>query len=338
MPRNVKTLALAIAAGAVLAAPVQAEDTEVSIRLEWVIQTQFAGFIVAEELGYYAEEGLDVTIRPASPDLKAAVTVVQGTDTFGVGHPHQVIAARSNDAPLVTVLQHGQKTANVYVSRKELGIETPQDVPGHSVGLWFGGDEFEFMSLLSKEGVDTSDIQFIAQGFSIAPWMQGDYDVMMVTRYNELLQVYDQGLTADKLNIIDANEYGTGLLSAGGLFTSERMIEDHPEVVQGFVNASMRGWQWALANIEEASEIVVGLNSELTLGHQVAQLEAMRGLICDGPTLDGKFGMSDMKNWEISQTILLEGEQINRSIDLEKGFTNSFWDNAPEEYKSVDCG
>src|SRR5215213_617036 len=114
-----RVAAAALAAAALLPAAALAQQT---MRLEWFMQGQFAGMIVAHAKGYYKEAGVDLQLLPAGPDIKPAVTVAQGADTFGVGHPNQVIAARANGVPLVMVLQFGQKSASTYIARKESGI------------------------------------------------------------------------------------------------------------------------------------------------------------------------------------------------------------------------
>ncbi len=307
-----------------------------TMRLEWVIQGQFAGPIVAMDKGYYQQEGIDMQLIPAGPDIKPAVTVAQGTDTFGIGHPNQVISARGNGVPLVMVMQFGQKSATTYVVRKEAGIGSVEDMSGNSVGLWFGGDEHEFLAMLDAAGVKQEDVQIISQGFDIIAWLNGDYDVMQVTLFNELLQVYDQGYSKDDLVFLDPSDYGVALVS-GGVFTSEKVIAENPGAVQAMVNATLRGWQDALADPEGAAKIVLKYNSELDEVQQVKQIQAMGDLICAGPTLEGKFGMSMMADWEVSQTVLLGANLIENAIDLSGGFTNSFWEAAPQEYKSVNC-
>jgi NitT/TauT family transport system substrate-binding protein len=312
----------------------QAAET---MRLEWVIQGQFAGPIVALDKGYYKEAGVEMELLPAGPDIKPAVTVAQRTDSFGIGHPNQVIAVRANDVPLVMVLQFGQKSATTYIARKESGISKVQDMPGHSVGLWFGGDEHEFLAMLDAAGVDKSDVDVISQGYDIVGWLNGDYEVMQVTLFNELLQVYDQGFEIEDLVFLDPTEYGVALVS-GGIFTSEKMIEERPDAVQAMVNATMRGWKEAIDDPQAAAEIVLKYNSELDLAQQVDQIKAMGDLICAGPTMDGKFGMSMMADWETSQKVLLGANLIEQGITLEEGFTNKFWEAAPTEYKAVNCG
>ncbi|MDH3376640.1 MAG: ABC transporter substrate-binding protein [Gammaproteobacteria bacterium] len=310
---------------------------EETMRLEWVMQGQFAGPIVALERGYYNDEGIEMKLLPAGPDIKPAVTVAQETDTFGIGHPNQVIAARANDVPLVMVMQFGQKSATTYVVRKEAGVGKVEDMAGHSVGLWFGGDEHEFLAMLDSAGVDQGDVKIISQGYDIVGWLNGDYEVMQVTLFNELLQVYDQGFKKSDLVFLDPSDYGVALVS-GGVFTTQSMINENPAAVQAMVNATLRGWKEALAEPEAAAKIVVKYNSELDEAQQVAQIKAMGDLICAGPTLEGKFGMSTMESWETSQEVLLGAKLIENGIDLSTGFTNQFWEAAPDEYKTVHCG
>ena len=116
------------------------------------------------------------------------------------------------------------------------------------------------------------------------------------------------------------------------------MIEEKPEIVQAVVDATLRGWQWALENPEEAAALVVARNSELDVESQVVQIRAMGDMFCDGPTLEGKFGMSEMADFEVSQTVLLEAGLIDAPIDLSEAFTNAFWEKAPEAYKTLPCG
>jgi NitT/TauT family transport system substrate-binding protein len=307
-----------------------------TMRLEWVIQGQFAGPLVALEKGYYKDAGVKMELLPAGPDLKPAITVAQGTDSFGIGHPNQVIAARANSAPLVTVVQFGHKSASVYIARKETGIKSIKDMKGHSVGLWFGGDEHEFLAMLNAAGINQNDVTIVNQGFDIIAWLHGDYEVMQATIYNELQQVYAQGIKKEDLVFLDASDSGVAMVNTG-IFTTEQVIKDRPEAVQAVVNATLRGWQEALANPEDAAKIVVKYNSEMKVGEQVNQIKAMGDLFCSGSTLEGKFGQSVLAEWETSQKVLLDAKLINQGIDLSKGFTNEFWDKAPAEYKTINC-
>lgn len=318
---------------AALTVNVAAKET---MRLEWVIQGQFAGPLLAFDKGYYKEAGVDMELLPAGPDLKPAITVAQGTDSFGIGHPNQVISARANGAPLVTVAQFGHRSASVYVARKKTGITSIKDMKGHSVGLWFGGDEHEFLAMLRAAGISQDDVRIVNQGFDIIAWLNGDYEVMQATIYNELQQVYAQGIKKEDLVFLDPTDSGVAMVNTG-IFTTEAVIKERPEAVQAVVNATLRGWQEALANPQAAAEIVVRYNSELKVEDQVKQIKAMGELFCSGVTLDGKFGQSVLGEWETVQKILLDAKLIDQAVDLNQGFTNSFWDKAPAEYKKINC-
>lgn len=328
-----RCLAVAAVGSLALTAPAIGKE---SMRLEWVIQGQFAGPIVALEKGYYKEAGVDIELVPAGPDIRPAVTVAQGTDSFGIGHPNQVISARANGAPLVTVVQFGHTAADTYIARKKTGITSIKDMKGHSVGLWFGGDEHEFLAMLDRAGIPQSDVNIINQGFDIASWLHGDYEVMQVTRYNELQQVYAQGIKKEDLVFLEPSDSGVALVNTG-IFTTEKMIKEHPDVVQGVVTATMRGWQDALADPEAAAKTVVKYNSELNLDLQVKQIKAMGDIFCTGVTKEGKFGQSVMSEWETAQKVLTGAKLIDKPVDLSKGFTNDFWEKAPAAYKTVNC-
>ncbi len=322
---------LAGAALALCLTPAAAE----TMRLEWVMQGQFAGPILAFDKGYYKEAGVDIELLPAGPDIKPSVTVATGADTFGIGHPNQVISARANGAPLVMVSQHGQKSATTYIARKDSGINSIKDMAGHSVGLWFGGDEQEFLAMLAQAGIDQSSVKIVSQGYDIIAWLNKDYEVMQVTLYNELQQVYRQGYKKEDLVFLDPSDDAS--IISGGLFTTEKTINENPKAVQAAVDATLRGWKEAIADPKAAAEIVLKYNSELKLDEQIDQIKAMGELFCAGPTLDGEFGKSELKNYEVAQNILVGAKLIDQSIELDKAFTNSFWDKAPAEYKKIDC-
>lgn len=330
MTRFMKTL---FASAALVAASLPAAAE--SMRLEWFMQGQFAGPIVALEKGYYKEAGVDLQLLPAGPDIKASVTVATGADTFGVGHPNQVISGRANGAPLVMITQYGQKSASTYIARKDSGIASIKDMPGHSIGLWFGGDEQEFLAMLASAGIDQSAVKIISQGYDIIGWLNKDYEVMQVKLYNELLQVYRQGYKKEDLVFLDPPEEAS--IISGGLFTTEKEIKENPKAVQAVVDATLRGWKEALADPKAAAEIVVKYNSELKLDEQVDQIKAMGDLFCAGPTLKGEFGKSELKNYEVAQKILVGAKLIDQAIELDKAFTNEFWEKAPADYKSISC-
>ena len=206
--------------------PAQAAD---NLRLEWIIQGQFAGELVALDKGYYKAAGADIQLLPAGSDIKPAVTVAQGSDSFGIGHPNQVVMARSHGAPLVMVTQEGQKSAQVYIARVDSGIKKLEDVRGKKVGSWFGGDEAEFLAMLHTKGMTADDLQFQPEQDNPVPQLlSGALDAVEAVRYApaDLQPLFDK-FKPDQLTMLYPEDYGVAIVNTG-IFTSEKMIKERP--------------------------------------------------------------------------------------------------------------
>lgn len=294
----------------------------VRLRLQWFPQTQFAGYLVAKELGFYQEAGLQVEILPAGPDIKPAQTVASGSDDFGVGVSNQIISARANGVPLKIVSQTFQDSANRYILKKENRISSLSELRGQSVGLWLGGDEAEFIAMLAKEQVDPSEIRIVPQDYSVAPFLEDQYLLSQVTVYNELLQIEDAGYPESALQIISPADYDCAIPS-DMLFTSEWMIENNPEIVKSMVQATNRGWAAAFEEPERAARIAVAANSELVLAQQVRQLEAVKKLTSYNQHNDTlEFGRPSSRLYEIAQRSLLSSNQISNPIAINDVFSS----------------
>jgi NitT/TauT family transport system substrate-binding protein len=325
----------ALGAGAARAA-----DT---LRLEWIVHAQFAGELVALDKGYYRALGVDLALVPAGSDIKPAVVVAQGSDTFGIGHPNQVIMARSHGAPLVMVAQFGQKSAQVYIARKDAGIRSLQDVRGKRVGLWYGGDEAEFLAMLHNAGIDPSTVHMMAEPDNpYAEFIDKQLDVIEVTRYapGDMKPMF-KAFRRDQLVFLYPEAYHAAMINTG-LFTLQKTIDQRPQLVQAVVDATLRGWQEAFRDPIAAAKIVRKYNPELDLGDQIAMIGGMRDLFCAGPTLRGAFGQSEPAAWQAVQQILLaEGahdpDGLQQPVDLAAAYTNRFWERAPRAYKTIRC-
>jgi len=186
---------------------------EINLRLEWTVQSQFAGYIVADRLGYYAQEGLKVNIRPAGPDLKPLTTVAAGTDDVGIGVSNQVALAQANGAPVKVIAQMFQDSANRYVLLSKNRIGDLAELRGKKVGLWLGGDEAEFIAMLATKGMKLSDVQVVPEGESVVPFLNGDYVLSEVTIYNELNQIEDALGGSQALQIISPSSYNSAIVA-----------------------------------------------------------------------------------------------------------------------------
>ena len=135
-------------------ASAQAADT-VTIQLKWVSQAQFAGYFVAKDKGFYKDAGLDVTIKPGGPDVAPPQVIAGGGADVVVDWMPSALASREKGVPLVNISQTFKKSGLELTCRAETGIKKPADFKGKTIGIWYGGNEYPFLSWMSKLGYKT---------------------------------------------------------------------------------------------------------------------------------------------------------------------------------------
>ncbi len=258
MKKRVFAGAVALALGG---APAFALD-DLTLQLKWVTQAQFAGYYVALENGYYEEEGLDVTIKPGGPDIAPTQVIAGGGADVTVEWMPAALAAREKGLPLVNIAQPFKSSGMMLTCRKDAGVATTDDFKGKTLGVWFFGNEFPFLSWMSQLGIPTeggSDgVEVLKQGFNVDPILQGQAACISTMTYNEYWQVIDAGLSADDLVVFKYEDQGVATLE-DGLYVLEDKLGDPGEVdkLVRFVRASMKGWKYAEDNPDEAALIVL---------------------------------------------------------------------------------
>ncbi|OUS35293.1 nitrate ABC transporter substrate-binding protein [Rhodobacterales bacterium 56_14_T64] len=251
--------AAALALGA--AGTAQAAD-EVRLQLQWVTQAQFAGYYVALDKGFYSEEDLDVTILPGGPDIAPPQVLAGGGADVMLNWMPSALAAREKGLPVVNIAQPFKSSGLMLTCWKDTGITSPADFKGKTIGVWFYGNEYPFLSWMSKEGISTDGgddgVTVLKQGFNVDPLLQRQADCISTMTYNEYGQVLDAGVSEDELVTFKYEDQGVATLE-DGIYALESNLED-PEFqakMVRFVRASMKGWKYAEANPSEAADIVL---------------------------------------------------------------------------------
>jgi NitT/TauT family transport system substrate-binding protein len=275
--------ALAMAAGLAIG-PAAAQD-EVTLQLKWVTQAQFGGYYVAKDKGFYEEEGLDVTIKPGGPDIAPEQVIAGGGADVIVDWMAAALAAREKGVELVNIAQPFQKSGLMMICPKETGIATEDDLKGHTLGVWFFGNEYPFFAWMNKIGLKTegegADVTVLKQSFDVQPLIQGQADCISVMTYNEFNQAMQAGFMPEDLTIFNYTEMGNDMLE-DGLYVMEDDLQDPAffDRMVRFVRASMKGWEYALANPDEAAQIVVD-NGGQDLEHQKYMMGEIGKLVAD---------------------------------------------------------
>jgi NitT/TauT family transport system substrate-binding protein len=259
---------VAIAAGATMGwslATAQAADA-VTIQLKWVAQAQFAGYFVAKEKGFYKDAGLDVTIKPGGPDVAPPQVIAGGGADVVVDWMPSALASREKGVPLVNVSQTFKKSGLMLTCRADTGIKKPADFKGKTIGVWYGGNEYPFLSWMSKLGFKTDGsaggVKVIKQGFNVDPILQKQADCVSTMTYNEYWQVIDGGYKPSQLVVFKYEDEGVATLE-DGLYVLEKNLKDPAFLAKmaKFVKASMKGWDYAKNHVDEAVKIILAGDS-----------------------------------------------------------------------------
>jgi NitT/TauT family transport system substrate-binding protein len=270
---------------------------KVTLQLKWVTQAQFAGFYVAKDKGYYKEAGLDVTIKPGGPDIAPPQVIAGGGADVIVDWMPSALASREKGVPLVNIAQPFKRSGMELTCRAETGIKSPADLKGRTLGVWFYGNEYPFLSWMGKLGLKTdgsaTGVKVLKQGFNVDPLLQKQADCISTMTYNEYWQVIDAGIPADKLVVFKYEDQGVATME-DGLYVLEEKLKDPAFVdkMARFVKASMKGWDYARANPKDAAKIVLDNDATgaQTEKHQTRMMEEINKLTAGS---DGALNAAD---------------------------------------------
>ena len=304
---RVLTIFATAAIFALSAASAQAAD-KVTLQLKWVTQAQFAGYYVAADKGFYAEEGLEVEIKAGGPDIAPPQVLAGGGADVILDWMPSALATREKGLMLVNIAQPFKSSGMMLTCRKDTGIKTPEDFRGKTIGVWFFGNEYPFLSWMSQLGIPTDGsaegVTVLKQGFNVDPILQGQAACISTMTYNEYWQVIDAGLSADDLVVFKYEDQGVATLE-DGIYVLESSLDDEAfrDKMVRFVRASMKGWKWAEENPDAAAEIV--LENDATGAQTEKHQKRMMGEIAK--LTAGSNGTLDPADYERTVQTLLKG-------------------------------
>jgi len=302
---------------------------DVTLQLKWVTQAQFAGYFVAQDRGFYEAEDLNVTIKPGGPDVAPPQVIAGGGADVVVDWMPSALASREKGLALVNIAQPFKNSGMMLTCRKDSGITSPADLKDKTLGVWFYGNEYPFLSWMSKLGlpIDGSDggVTVLKQGFNVDPILQKQAECVSTMTYNEYWQIIDAGLDADELVNFKYEDQGVATLE-DGLYVLEENLADAAFVdkMGRFVRASMKGWEWARANPDAAADIVLE-NDETgaqTQEHQRRMMAEVNKLTMHG----GKLSADDYQR--TVETLMNGGSDPVISSVPKGAWSHKVWDAA----------
>jgi NitT/TauT family transport system substrate-binding protein len=278
------------------------------LQLQWVTQAQFAGYYVALDKGFYEAEGLDVTILAGGPDIAPPQVLAGGGADAMLNWMPSALAAREKGLPVVNIAQPFKKSGLMLTCWKDTGITKVEDFRGKTIGVWFFGNEYPFLSWMSQVGIPTEGgadgVTVLKQGFNVDPLLNREADCISTMTYNEYGQVIDAGVNPDELVTFKYEEQGVATLE-DGIYVLEENLNDPVFVdkMVRFVRASMEGWKYAEANAEEAAGIILD-NDETGAQNEAAQIRMMGEI---AKLTAGSTGALDVADFDRTVATLLSG-------------------------------
>jgi NitT/TauT family transport system substrate-binding protein len=302
----------AAALGAMLAAGSAANAADpVTIQLKWVTQAQFAGYYVAKEKGFYKEANLDVTIKPGGPDIAPEQVLAAGGADVVVDWMPAALAVREKGVPLVNIAQTFQRSGLMLTCAKSSGIKTPADFAGHTLGVWYFGNEYPFLAWMAKLNLPTEGgakgVSVVKQGFNVDPLIQKQAACISTMTYNEYWQVIDAGFKPDDLIVFKYETEGVSTLE-DGLYANGDKLKDaaFADKLARFIAASDKGWAWAVKNPDAAAKIV--LDNDATGAQTEKHQKRMMGEIAKLVDIDKPLGYLDPAAYERTVSVLLSSK------------------------------
>jgi NitT/TauT family transport system substrate-binding protein len=283
------------------------EIVKITLQLQWVTQSQFAGYYAAVDKGFYADESLEVTIKTGAVDIVPQQVLASGQADFAVSWVPKALVSREEGAKIVNIAQVFQRSGTLEVSWKDSGITKPEDWKGRKVGTWGFGNEFELLAAMEQAGLDPkADVTIVQQPFDMSLLLNREIDAAQAMTYNEYAQVLeatnpDTGelYQPEDLHVINFNDVGTAMLQ-DALWAREDWLADaaNQDIAVRFLRATFKGWVFCRDNFEECVDIVLKNGPTLGKGHMTWQLNEINKLIWPSP---GGIGVMDKALWD--QTI-----------------------------------
>jgi NitT/TauT family transport system substrate-binding protein len=245
----------------------------------WSPQSQFAGYFVAFDKGFYKKHGIALNIQQGGPHRPSLDILEKQTADFAVAWLSTAIQKQSQGLKLINVGQIIQRSALMLIAKKARGIYRPEDINNRKIGIWRADFQLQPLAFLKKYNLKAT---IVPQSYSVNLFLRDGVDVASAMWYNEYHTILNAGLNPDELTTFFFYEHELNF-PEDGIYTLESTLKRDPELVRGFVNASLEGWLYAFKHPDETLDIVLKYMSAANIPanrvHQKWMLERMRDIV-----------------------------------------------------------
>lgn len=304
--------------GWMVVAAVPAAADPVTYRLKWLKNSSTVGDLYADVHGYFADQGLAVTVRPGGPERDAIKELELGQAQFGVASADQVIRALAKGSPMVVIAQIFQVNPLQWIYRaSHPPIDALADLEGLTIGITFGGnDETIMRTLLAKAGLGDRDVTLMSVRYDFTPFYRGQADLWPIYRNSQGIVIADRMTrSGEPVRFFNPADFGVRFV-ANSVVTHQHLLETRPDLVQRFRRALLEGWQAALDERNEARALatIARFDPETPPDLMARQLRVTRELV--RPTADFPVGRLDVEAWRQTEAIMHRQGLIPEPVDV----------------------
>lgn len=318
-----KKILAAIAVGlmALGTLPASAQD-DVSLRLNWYLGGLHVPYYYGKDLGYFTDEGINLTINEGRGSGNTVQVVAAGSDTFGMADSSSLIGLAVKGAEIKSVMSLLNSTGYSVVSLAKTGIRTPKDLEGKSFAVSPGDPLGQLLqAVIAANNLDASKISYIQvdPAAKVVSVLEGRADGLLGGADDQFFLIKYQGVEPHALRYADNGANIVGMT----IMTQESLIKSNPDLIKRFVRASVKSWQAAKENpeaaVDAALKVKPDLNRQSTLDQMLVDFELL-----DSPNSKGRIGWGAEADWTQTLDLLKKYRDLQTDKDWTAFHTNEF--------------
>ncbi|GGC05730.1 hypothetical protein GCM10011352_34890 [Marinobacterium zhoushanense] len=245
------------------------------MQLKWFNSFQFAGYYMAKEKGFYADAGLDVEIIERDPKFNNIEQLIAGDADYGVADS-SLLLYRADGKPVRVMASIFQHSPLVFVAHKSADIFGPQDLQGKRISYQKGLDDASLLSMLQEGGVNEGDFEFVPLDFTGQAFIDGKVDATSAYLSNQPFRLRELGID---FTILNPHNYGIDFYG-DILFATDATLSEYPERSRRFMQASIKGWEYALEHPQETiGTLIAKYNPQRSREHLEYEADVIRRMV-----------------------------------------------------------
>ena len=298
--------------------------TKATLYLDWAINGYHAPYFIAREKGWYKDAGLDLDIQPGKGSGDTVKVVGAGQAQFGTPDGATAVKAISEGVPITMVASIFQETPMVIISMPDKPIKQPKELEGKSLGIVPEAAESKMLPAFAKRNnVDMSKVNVVTYTFAtrIPSFLTGKVDAMNGYANADLVDAQD-GAKGKQFQVMKYADFGISIYS-NGLAVNNDFLKQHPDLVKGFVQASLNGWKYTFDHPDEALQVTKKY-TELSMSNLKDQLDVSIPLINTPDAQKDGLGSMKAQKWDETQNLMIEYGDQKTKVPLDKVYTDQF--------------